>query len=367
MKKKMLIIIDTIKPMIDGVSIFLDNILPTLQNHYHITIIAPDYGTYTYENITMIKFPIRHLMNRDYGISKINRKIIKKQVHTCDLIFNHESISPFSASFYAALYAKKYQKPFYTYLHSLDWELLTETFHLLPPLRSIAKYLLKIYGKWYLQQCTAVIVASPSITTILKNNKITGNFQTAPVGITNDFKPGPSQFSKPNKIVIGYTGRISREKGIQTLLNVFNSLNTKHNNLFLYLVGGGPERSTIQKQENIQITGFISQKDVAEYLKAMDIYILPSITETSSISTLEAMKTGLCCITRNIGGIRDYIQHGHNGYFFTNEQDLLKIVEELITNPQLRKKISTNAQNTVTHYSWNATTEALNTIFKKYS
>ena len=198
MKREVLILIDSLKPMVDGVSIFLDNILPYLVKKYDVTIIAPDYGEVIYENVRLIKFPVYKFGRGEYGLSKIDRKIIKNEVKKCDFIFNHESVSPFSASFFALRYAKK---SFFTYVHSIDWELLTETFSIPWPLKKIEKSLLKIYGRWFLSRCSAILVSSETIENILKRNKISGKFEVVPVGISDDFKPGKSTFSFKGKII----------------------------------------------------------------------------------------------------------------------------------------------------------------------
>ena len=95
-KKKILILIDTMKPTVDGVSVFLDNTLPYLSEKYDITIIAPDYGEGTYENAKVIKFPFYKIGNFDYGPPRVDKKILKREIKNCDLIFNHESVSPFT-------------------------------------------------------------------------------------------------------------------------------------------------------------------------------------------------------------------------------------------------------------------------------
>ena len=168
MKKKLLILIDTMKPMVDGVSMFLENTLEGLSKFYDITIIAPHYSDETYENARLITFPVKKISGIDYGIPKIKRKIIKEEVKKCNLIFNHESLSPANASFFGLLYANKYKKPFFTYIHSIDFELLTEIFNLPGFFKGLERFFLKTYARWFLKQETATMVSFPTIGKILK-------------------------------------------------------------------------------------------------------------------------------------------------------------------------------------------------------
>jgi len=368
MKRKMLIVIDTIKPMVDGVSVFLDNILPLLSDRYAVTIIAPDYGEVCYENVKLIQFPVRRIIYGDYGIPKINRKIIKREVEQCDFVFNHESLIPHSSSFFALLYARKFNKPFFTYVHSIDWELFSESMHLPPMAKYIVRGILKIYGRWFLNRGSVTIASFETIEKILREkNKFKGRFEVAPVGTSDDFKPGKSKHFFDGKIVIGYNGRISVEKGLDVLLRAFSILSSKFNNLTLLIVGDGPDRNMFNNTKNVKITGFISQKEVAEYLRAMDIYVLYSATETSSISTLEAMKSGVCCVVTNVGCIGDYLKHGYNGYFIKNREELMEALERLITNEKLRKTLSKNAAESTLKYTWENTARNLTNFFDNYN
>ena len=57
-KKRLLIATDNFLPRWDGISRFLSEIIPRLTEHYEITVVAPDFGTYEDPNITIIKIPL---------------------------------------------------------------------------------------------------------------------------------------------------------------------------------------------------------------------------------------------------------------------------------------------------------------------
>ena len=241
MKKNLLIFIDTLKPKIDGVSMFLENTLEGLTNTYNVTIIAPRYSNEKYENAKLITFPVYEIPGADYGITRVKRKIIKEEVKKCYFILNHESLSPGNISFYGLRYANKFKKPFFTYIHSIDFELITELFHL-PFLKKLEKKFLQVYARWFLSRETATLVSFPTIEIILRKIKVVGRYEIVPIGISDIFKPGKSNFSFQDKIVIGFVGRISREKGLDVLLNIFLQLQKKFDNLILLIVGDGPLR-----------------------------------------------------------------------------------------------------------------------------
>ena len=184
---------------------------------------------------------------------------------------------------------------------------------------------------------------------------------------TQVFKPTLNKLEQKKKIglenytVIGYCGRISKEKDIPTLHKAFLRLKNKHN-LFLLIVGWGSKHniSIFKPLEDIKITGFLN--DILPYLQAMDIFVLPSLTETSSLATMEAMACGLPVIATKVGYVKEYIIDKENGLFFPKNNDLvlsLKL-EQLLKNKKLREKLGNNARKTALEkFSWDKTAEKI--------
>src|SRR5262249_36402224 len=86
----------------------------------------------------------------------------------------------------------------------------------------------------------------------------------------------------------------------------------------LVLVGDGPDRAALEAQavalgieERVHFTGAVA--DPAEYLRAADAFVLPSVAEGMSNSLLEAMATGLPCLASDIGGNTDLIESERTG------------------------------------------------------
>ena len=107
--------------------------------------------------------------------------------------------------------------------------------------------------------------------------------------------------------------------------------------------------------------------NIVPYLQAMDIYVLPSLTETTSISTLEAMSCGLPVIVTPVGSLPGYIQNNYNGIFFPKRDPyrLEKKLSRLINNPGLRKTIGDNARKTVKEkFSWENTFKEMKKVFE---
>jgi sugar transferase (PEP-CTERM/EpsH1 system associated) len=128
----------------------------------------------------------------------------------------------------------------------------------------------------------------------------------------------------PHAFVIGTVGRLDPVKDHKTLLHAFALMteNKSHNaGKYLVIAGPGPEEQNLKKfAEELGIAGDVNflgeRKDISHVLRAMDVYVLPSIAEGISNTVLEAMATGLPVIATKVGGNPELIEDNNNGFLF---------------------------------------------------
>lgn len=117
-----------------------------------------------------------------------------------------------------------------------------------------------------------------------------------------------------------FVGRLSAVKRVDILLAAWKNVHQAYPKARLLLLGDGPERGALQalvdELDLEQIVVFCGACDVAPYLQAADLFVLPSDSEGLSNALLEAMASGLSCIVSNIGGNVDLIHEGENGLLF---------------------------------------------------
>ena len=129
--------------------------------------------------------------------------------------------------------------------------------------------------------------------------------------------------------VLGYIGRLSPEKGCGLLLPAFRIASENNPNMKLLIVGDGILRKKLQDEvrgsyldHKIIFAGFRS--DIPGLLTSMDTLLLPSYMETFSLTTLQAMGSGLPVIASDTGGNPEQIVNNFNGYLFeTGDYDSL--------------------------------------------
>ena len=112
------------------------------------------------------------------------------------------------------------------------------------------------------------------------------------IGISND------------RFLVGNIGRFSPVKNHSLMVKAFAELSKEKNNAHLLLIGDGELRSQIEEEINSlgigdRVTILGAQNNVARFLKALDVFIFPSLYEGLGIVLIEAQKMGVPCVISN--------------------------------------------------------------------
>ena len=123
----------------------------------------------------------------------------------------------------------------------------------------------------------------------------------------------------PDSKVLLFCARIVKDKGVDTLQDVWRILHKKFPDALLYVVGGGLNdlldelrRLSAALDNSIKVIGEVDAPQ--EFYQMADVYIFPSRHEGLPTSLLEAMSSGLPAVTSDIGGCEDVIKNDVNGY-----------------------------------------------------
>lgn len=135
--------------------------------------------------------------------------------------------------------------------------------------------------------------------------------------------------------IVSYVGRLSYEKGINFLLDIWKRLSLKHKNWYLYIIGDGPMREALELRsksvDNVVFTGWLNSKEVYDILSRSKIFVLPSIWfENLPTVVLEAILSQNVVLVRNIGGMEELALEYENIVAFSNEDDLTDKLEKLM-------------------------------------
>ena len=171
-------------------------------------------------------------------------------------------------------------------------------------------------------------------------------------------------------VVVGYIGRIVSAKGLKYLVLAMNNVKNKHPDTQLLIVGEGSEKAELQRMAkemrlNAYFVGW--EKNVLPFYAAMDIFVLPSFFEGLSNSLLEAMAMGKTIIATRVGGNKDIILNGKNGFLVPTRdpQAISSSIGKLIESAQLRKTIGQiNRETAVKEFRWEKTVSKIEQIYK---
>ncbi len=154
-----------------------------------------------------------------------------------------------------------------------------------------------------------------------------------------------------NEFCIGCVGNLLPVKDHMTALHAVRKIADALPHWRLVIAGEGPERARLEEfiAANPECKGHISllgaQDRIPELLNALDVYLLPSLSEGISNSLLEAMSTGLPVIATETGGNPEVVVNGNSGLLFP-VGDSNKLAEQLLTlesRPELRAELAQGA------------------------
>jgi sugar transferase (PEP-CTERM/EpsH1 system associated) len=145
-------------------------------------------------------------------------------------------------------------------------------------------------------------------------------------------------------LTIGTVGRLDPVKDQAILLQAFAALQSRVPDARLVIVGDGPLRGTLRTlatslgiADAVTFTG--ARDDTPDLLRAMDVFVLPSVNEGISNTILEAMATGLPVVARRVGGNPELVVDGATGALYdgAGPQGLEEALARYLTNPSLRQ------------------------------
>lgn len=147
-----------------------------------------------------------------------------------------------------------------------------------------------------------------------------------------------------NALVLGSIARLHPTKGLDTLVEASAQLLSHFPHLHVLIIGEGPLRAKLEeslKNAGVPYTlpGFIPK--AYQILPAMDLFILPSLSEGMGLVLLEAMQAYLPLIATRVGGVPEVIREGQDGLLIppSDTQALVKACQTLLTEPSLSEKL----------------------------
>jgi len=154
--------------------------------------------------------------------------------------------------------------------------------------------------------------------------------------------------------LIGSVGNLRLEKNHIELIRAMAELRKLVPNVRAVIVGQGTEKRKLEKlieQESLSDCMFLTGQidDIRPIVKLMDVFVLPSISDTFPNAALEAMSMGKAVILSDSGGSNEMVEHGESGLIYQAHDTsmLVQLLYRLAREPDTRERLGERARATV--------------------
>ncbi len=229
--------------------------------------------------------------------------------------------------------------------------------------------MLEGYTKWFFGKMDTIKVPTSEYIDILSTRGFDREkLRIFPRGIETDVFGIADYRTEEDKIIFLYTGRISKDKNIDFLLELFVEMSKRHRDIEIKLAGKGPDLNELKKKfggyKNIEFLGKIDYEKLPEVYQNSNVFLFPSVTDTFGMSVLEAQSCGIPAVVSDKGGPKEIILNGNTGFVAKalNEGDWESKIEffiDMIKNyPEEYKTMRRNAAKMVENtFSWDKVME----------
>ena len=360
---------DTYAPEINGVAIHVAALKEGLESlgHEVLVVTTNPKDKDTFQEHGVLHCPSIKLKRiYGYGLSMpINMRqyqIIKK--FNPDVIHIH---TEFGIGLFGILVSKMLKRPVIYTLHTIYDDYV---YYVVPkPLIKTGQRIFYKYIRSLYKRATVITGPSPKSHEYLINAGLHRNVEIIPnpvdvdrFSIENvnpeDIDNIKKIYNIPGNAFIGcIISRVGKEKSIDVLLNYIEKYSKVNKNFRFLIVGDGPAKSALELQakklgiDNIVIfTGKIPNNKLLPYYAACDVFLTASLSDTNSISMLEAMSMGLPIIQRNDPINKGQVIENVNGFIFNDETSFIEKLNTVYNmTSEERAELKNKVRNSVIH------------------
>jgi glycosyltransferase involved in cell wall biosynthesis len=149
-------------------------------------------------------------------------------------------------------------------------------------------------------------------------------------------------------------GRLSPEKGHRYLIEAFAKISNDRSDVYLLICGEGPclenlKHQAIELSVNNRVLFLGFRKDMQNVYSAMDLFVLPSLTEGLPNVVLESFAFGKTVVATAVGGVPELVKHKKNGYLVEpgNVNQMTQAITECLRDDVFLERMGVAAYKTV--------------------
>ena len=364
--------IDTFFPMIDGVTMVVDNYAKRLTKYANVIVFAPEYPKAQYDDSKFLYKVVRcksvkmPIIDYSLPMPKIDKKFMHELNNTkLDIVHIH---SPFTIGKIGVEYAKKNNVPAIATMHSQYKKDFLRAVKFEPLANLLTKVIIRQYNKcdecWAVNSEIAKIYYEeykykklPKVMGNATDMKLVENMEQAKKLINEKYNISPDE-----KVFL-FVGRINNLKNVFLIANSLKILKEKYNPKFKMLfVGSGQDedelKSIIDKNnmnQDIIMCGKISDRELLANIYARaDLFLFPSLYDASSIVQIEAASQKTPTLFVEGAATTATITENVNGFISqNNEENFAEKINEIINNKALYDSVCENVYKDI-YINWDS-------------
>jgi len=296
-------------------------------------------GDVSFHKVELLEYPLFERVPCCYSLALASKLAYIIKSYKLDIIHAHYAV-PNAVSAYLAKKICKDSAKVVTTLHGTDSYLVGSH----PSYKEVTQF--------SMQQ-------SDGLTTVseyLKERTMTEFNISKEIKVIPNFVD-PQEFRRLEKDreqkIVCHSSNFRPLKRIPDIIKAFRIV-SREINCKLLLIGDGPERPKAEKlAKNLGISNRVhflgNVKNVQEILGKSDLFLLPSEDESFGLAALEAMSCEVPVVASNIGGLKELITHGVDGYLITvgDVEALAEYSLKTLQDPKLQEEFGKNARQKV--------------------
>jgi glycosyltransferase involved in cell wall biosynthesis len=238
----------------------------------------------------------------------------------------------------------------------------------------------RVHRLKYSLTCDAIIAPSESVRGLLVSLGLSKTpIEVVPGGVeTPQELPGPEVRSRiraqwgfgEDEFVVGHAAAFTPEKGQDVALDAAILLAERLPRARLVLAGQGPTRNSPGITEKVnragsraRLPGFV--ENLAEFFAGLDLYIMPSRSESWGLAALHAMAYGLPVVASSVGGLPEIVEAGATGWLITPGEPaaLAEAIAAAASDPARLRRFSANARRRARQFSVEQTVARVEALY----
>jgi glycosyltransferase involved in cell wall biosynthesis len=374
---RIVLLLDAFLPVVNGVvnhAVLLQKWLARLGNE--VTVLTPG-PPQPGDAPNVVRYPGVALGRSGYytGSAAFNAQV-RAAVRGASILHAHH---PFTSGLTGARLGRRYNIPLVFTSHT-RYDLYTRTYAGFLP-AGPADAALQAYFAWFSRRCAALIAPDEEVAAMLPTWGLTGDVTVIPNGVDLEAFCAPARAAArvsraalgipADAVVAIYVGRMSGEKDVRRLLELYQLVAPVCRDLYLLLVGDGPDLTTYRTlahayglAQRAIFAGALPYAQIPAWLGMADFFVSASRSEVHPLAFIEAAAAGLPLLGWDSPGVRSMVQHMETGLLATDDVTFAQDMVALAGNEALRRLLGAQAQAFSERFSAESTARAVLALYE---